>query len=122
LGAPIFGAVIMIVSGSFSIIWGIVGIVRDQVFVAGPKGNVINLDYTTWGWIHLALGVVVVATGVALFTGSLWARILAVGFAVLSAIGNLLVLTAYPVWSTIVITLDVLVIYAITVHGNELAD
>jgi hypothetical protein len=120
VGWVVFGAVTLIVTGSFSVIWGVVALVKDRVFVAGPGGNVISWDYTTWGWIHLAIGVIAVLTGLALFTGALWASIVAITIAVGSATANLLVLGSFPVWSVIVITLDVLVIYAITVHGDEL--
>ena len=115
-----FAATMMIISGIFSIIWGIVGLVRDQVFVVGARGNVVNLDYTTWGWINLIMGIVVFIAGLCLLTGSVLASIVAVTMAVLSIIGNLLVIAAYPIWSVIVISVNVLVIYAITVHGREL--
>jgi hypothetical protein len=120
VGWIVFAAIMMIVSGVFDIIWGIVGLARKEVFIRGPKGNVINLDYTAWGWINLILGVVVLAAGMALLTGAIWASVVALILAVLSAVGNLLTIGAYPIWSVIVITLDVLVIYAITVHGDEI--
>ena len=120
VGWILFAAIMMVVSGVFDIIWGIVGIARDEVFVGGPKGNVINLDYTTWGWLNLILGFVVLVAGLGLLTGAIWASVVAIVLAVSSAIANLLVIGAYPVWSVIVITLDILVIYAISVHGSEL--
>ena len=115
-----FAATMMIISGIFSIIWGVVGLARDQVFLVGRRGNVVNLDYTTWGWIHVAVGSVVLIAGMYLFTGSVLASIVAVTLAVLSIVANLLVITAYPIWSVIVISVDILVIYAITVHGHEI--
>jgi hypothetical protein len=66
--------------------------------------------------------VVVLVVGMGLFTGSIVARIAAIAIAVVQAVLNLLIIGAYPVWSVIVITLDVLVIYAIAVHGDELRD
>jgi hypothetical protein len=120
VGWIVFAALMMIMSGIFSIIWGIVALARKEVFVAGRRGNVINLDFTAWGWIHLILGVLVLLAGFALFRGALWAGIVAIVIAVFSAVGNLLVIGSYPIWSTIVIALDVLVIYAITVHGGEM--
>jgi hypothetical protein len=122
VGWVIFAAIAMVLAGIFDIIWGIVALARDEVFLSGPRGNVINLDYTTWGWINLIFGVVVLIVGMGLFTGSIVARIAAIGIAVLQAVLNLLIIGAYPLWSVIVITLDVLVIYAIAVHGDELRD
>lgn len=109
----------MVIGGTLDIVWGIVALVRDQVFVVGPEGNVISLDYTTWGWINLVFGLVVLCTGLALPNGSMLAKLTAVTIAGLSVIDNLFVISAYPVWAVLVIALDVLVIYAITVHGNE---
>jgi hypothetical protein len=122
VGWIVFASAMMAISGVFSIIWGIVALVRDEVFVVGRRGNVINLDYTAWGWISLVVGVIVLLTGLFLLTGNVAARILTVVIATLSIIENLLVLPSYPVWSVIVIAVDVLVIYAVTVHGSELRD
>lgn len=121
VGWVMFGAVMLVISGAASLIWGIVGVAKDKVFVVGRAGNVLNLDYTAWGWIHIVIGILAIIAGMALFSGALWAGIIAILLAVLSITGNLLSLAAYPVWSVIVITLDVLVIYAITVHGEELS-
>jgi hypothetical protein len=119
VGWIVFASMMMIISGVFSIIWGIVALARDEVFVVAGR-NVINLDYTAWGWIHVILGVVVLVAGIYLLQGSMVARVIAMVVAMLSAIGNLLVISAYPIWSVIVIAVDVLVIYAVTVHGHEL--
>jgi hypothetical protein len=120
VGWIIFAGCMLVLAGTFDIIWGIVALVRDEVFVQGPRGNVINLDYTTWGWINLIFGIVAVAAGFGVFVGAIWAYVVAVAIAVLSVIDNLLVIGAYPIWSTIVIALDILVIWAITVHGREM--
>ena len=80
----------------------------------------MSVDFNTWGWVHLIIGVIAVAAGAGLIAGNMVARIVGVVVALLSAIANLSFLAAYPVWSTIIIVLDVIVIYAIIVHGREL--
>ena len=80
----------------------------------------MDVDYNTWGWIHIVIGVVGVLTGMGLLAGNMVARVVGVAVAFLSALVNLAFISAYPVWSTIMITLDVIVIYAIIVHGREL--
>lgn len=117
-----FAAMMMLLSGLFSFIWGIVALVRDEAVFAGRRGNVINLDYTAWGWIAIIVGLIVAVAGVALLGGALWASLIAIFIAMLSIINNLLVIGAYPLWSVIIIVLNILVIYAITVHGQELTD
>lgn len=119
-GWIMFGGLIMVISGAFSVIWGLSALFNDKVFIVTKEKNVISLDYTAWGWAHLILGVLVIGTGLGLFAGATWARAVGVVLVMLSAIANLLVIGSYPIWSTIVIAMDILVLYAIIVHGREL--
>ena len=110
----------MVMLGAFHAIEGLVALFKDEYFLVGKNGLTVHVDYTAWGWTHLIFGVVIVFAGVSLFSGRMWARIVAVIVAMLSAIVNLGFLSAYPIWSTIMIALDVLVIWAVTVHGSEM--
>ena len=78
------------------------------------------MDYTVWGWTHLILGILAVATGLGLLAGNTAARVVEIVLAVVSAILSLVFIATHPIWSTIVTTVDVIVIYAIVVHGREL--
>ena len=62
---------------------------------------------TTWGWIHLVLGVLVVVTGFALLAAATWARIVGLVLVILVAIANFLWLPYQPVWSIVIIVLSV---------------
>jgi hypothetical protein len=115
-----FAGVIMIMVGSLHGITGLVALFNDDYYVVRPSGLVINLDYTAWGWAHLLMGVLIVAAGCGAIVGQTWARAVGVLLAVVSAVTNMLFIAAYPLWSIIVITLDVVVIYALIVHGREL--
>jgi hypothetical protein len=81
----------------------------------------LYLDLTTWGWIHLGVGVAVVLAGFGLFTGNVLARAIAVLLAGASIIANFLYMPAYPVWALTVIAIDAFVIFAVTAHGRDLA-
>ena len=83
-------------------------------------GLVVNVDYTAWGWTHLLLGILLIAAGYAVFSGRVWGRTLGVIAAILSAVVNFAFIPAYPVWSLLIITVDILVIYALIAHGGEL--
>jgi hypothetical protein len=73
--------------------------------------------------VHLAGGVLALAAGVGiLWGGRPWARCAGIAVAGLSAVVNLGFLAAAPVWSTLVIALDVVVIHALTVHGREIEE
>ncbi|RFU19682.1 DUF7144 family membrane protein [Geodermatophilus marinus] len=118
-GWVVFAGVMLITLGAFQVIQALVALFDDGFYAVTSEGLVVDVDYNTWGWIHLVIGIVAVLTGVGLLAGNTVARVVGVGIAVLSALANLVFIAAYPVWSTIVIALDVIVIYAIIVHGRE---
>ena len=115
-----FAGFMMVMLGTFHAIQGLVAIFEDEYYLVGRSGLTLSVDFTTWGWIHIIGGVVIVAAGIALFVGKGWARTIGVILALASAVANIGFLAAYPVWSAMMIAIDVLVIWAITVHGSEL--
>lgn len=117
-----FAGVMMVVLGTIHAVEGLAAIFRDEFYIVTSDGLLIALDYTTWGWIHLAIGVMTAAAGVAIQVGRTWARIVGLLFVGASLVSNLAFVNARPVWSAIVIAIDVLIIWAITVHGGQLAD
>jgi hypothetical protein len=119
-GWLVFAAMMMFLLGSFQVIQGLVAIFDDGFYHTTESGLVIDVDYTAWGWVHLLLGVLIFISGLGVLAGNLAARTVAVGLAGLSALANLLFVEAYPIWSILLIAVDVLVIYALTVHGREL--
>jgi len=120
VGMVAFGGMMMIMLGAFHAMAGFVALFQDEYFLVGANGLVVNVDYTAWGWTHLILGALVLGAGIALLAGQMWARVVAVVVAMGSAIINLAFLAAHPVWSMLMIALDVLVIWAVTVHGSEM--
>src|SRR3954452_6051045 len=121
-GWVVFGGVMLIMLGAFQVIEGLVALFDDGFYAVRPNGLVVNVDYNTWGWTHLVIGIVGVLAGLGLLVGNMAARVVGVVVACLSALVNLAFISAYPVWSAIMIALDVIVIYAIIVHGRELKD
>jgi hypothetical protein len=118
VGWVYFAGAMLILLGSFNAIEGLVAIFNDHYYVPTRQGLLV-FDLTTWGWIHLLVGGLAVIAGVGLFTGAMWARVFGVILAGVNAIAQLAFLSAYPVWAVIVIALDVLVIWALIVHGAE---
>ena len=119
-GWVVFASAMMFLLGSFQAVQGLVAIFDDGFYHVTEGGLVIDVDYTAWGWVHLFLGALIIISGAGVLTGNLAARTVGVVLAGLSALVNLAFVEAYPVWSIMIITLDVLVIYALTVHGREL--
>jgi hypothetical protein len=112
----------LVVVGAFQAIDGLVALFKDEVYLVREDGLVVNVDYTAWGWVHLILGIVLVAAGAAIFAGRVWGRTIGVIAAIISAVLNFAYIASYPVWSTLIIALDVLIIYALIAHGGELKE
>lgn len=121
-GWVVFGAMMMILGGSFHAIAGLIALFDQGYYAVGSNRLIVQMDYAVWGWVHLVIGVVALATGVALMRAPMWARVMGVVVASVSAIVNIGFLAAAPLWATMIIALDVLVIYAITAHGREVAN
>ena len=115
-----FAGVIMIMVGAFQAIAGLVALFQRGFYLVTESNLIVNVNYTGWGWVHLALGVLMAAAGFGVFAGQMWARVTGVVLAGLAALVNLAFIPAYPVWSLILIALDVIVIYALVVHGREM--
>jgi hypothetical protein len=121
VGITFTAALILIFAGVFGIIEGIVGLVNNDIYVVTQKW-VFQLNTTTWGWIHIIVGVIALGAGIGLFAGQVWARTVAVIAACLSIIANFLWLPYYPWWALLIIAFDVFVIWAVTAHGRDLSD
>lgn len=113
-----FAAVIVIMTGVFNAIEGLVGLFDSDFYLVHPD-DILVFNLTGWGLVHVVVGVLVASTGVALFVGFAWARPLAVVLATLNAVTQLVFVAVYPVWSLIVIALCVVVIWAVVVHGDD---
>ena len=115
-----FASIVMVLLGTFHAFQGLVAILDEGYYQVPSDELLVHVDYSTWGWIHLVAGIVLACAGGALLAGHMWARIIAVLFLFVSAILNVAFLSAYPLWSTMMIVLDLLVLWAVVVHGREL--
>ena len=118
-GFIMFAGVMMIMAGSFQAFSGLVAIFENEFYVTTPN-YLLQLDATSWGWIHLLLGLLVVFAGFAVLNGMVWGRIIGVVLAVLSAFANFAFIPYSPFWSTLIIAVDIFVIWALTVHGRDI--
>jgi hypothetical protein len=121
VGWGYFASFMMMLLGTFQVIGGLAAIFKPSYYVV-TQNQLLVFNFTTWGWISLILGIIIFMAGLELLRGAMWARVLAVVLAALSFVANMSFLNAYPVWSVVMMVVDVLVIYALTVHGAELRD
>jgi hypothetical protein len=113
-GFTIMAAVLMVLSGLWSFFSGLAAVIKGQFFVTLPN-YAYNVSIHGWGWTHLILGIVVFVAGLSLFMDMMWARVVGVILAMTSAVLNFIWIPYYPVWSIVVIAIDLFVIWALMV-------
>ena len=118
VGFILFAAIMMIMVGVFQALQGLIAIFENEFYVT-TRNYLFQFDATSWGWIHLLLGLLVAFAGWGLLSGRTWARVVAITLALLSAIANFLFIPYYPFWALLLITLDIFVIWAIAAHGRD---
>jgi hypothetical protein len=121
IGWTAFAGIMMVLMGGWWIITGLVAIVNDEFFVA-TEDYIFKFDATTWGWIHLLLGIAILASGFGLFTANVWARTVGVIIAVLAALAGFAWMPWYPIWGIIFVAVSVAIIWALTAHGHDITE
>ncbi|WP_265523602.1 DUF7144 family membrane protein [Oerskovia flava] len=114
-----FAGVVLLTVGFFNAISGLVAVFSPNSLVGVTDEGIVVLDVSTWGWIHLVIGVLLVLTAFALFAGKGWARMVAIVLVVLNALAQFTTLQVTPWWSLVTIVLDIFVLWALVVHGDE---
>ena len=112
----------MALLGVFHMFEGLIALFRHSYIVFPTQGLTIQVSYTQWGWVQLLAGALVFLAGLALFTGRMWARSLAVVLVAISALVNFAWANIYPFWSLTLLAIDFFVIYAIIAHGSEMKE
>ena len=120
IGFVVFAGVMLMLIGVFHALSGLAAIIDDQFFVVSAN-YAFEFDTTAWGWIHLIWGVILVFAGYGVFQGATWARVVGIALASISAIGSFFFIPYQPVWSILIIALDVLVIAALCAYNREVA-
>ncbi|MBJ7473070.1 MAG: hypothetical protein JHD16_17325 [Solirubrobacteraceae bacterium] len=110
-----FASILLFLNGFFGAFWGLTAILNSDVITVGGKGVVI-WDFTTWGWITLIVSVVMVLTSVGMVLGKSAARWLAVVFTTIHALVQFGSISAFPLWSILLISLDVVILYNLFVR------
>ena len=121
IGWTAFAGIMMIMEGFWWVFSGIVAIFNNQFYVV-TQNWIFQFDVTTWGWIHLIIGLVILLAGFGLFNGAVWARTVGVIIAALAGLAAFAWLPWYPIWGVVYITVSVGIIWALTVHGRDIVE
>ena len=116
-GWAVFAGVVMFVIGSLDALWGLAGILNDEILVVGGQGALIA-DLTTWGWVHLILGSIIALTGLGLLAGNEAARWVGIFLLTINAILQIVWFPAAPLWAFMIIILNVTIIYQLTARWD----
>ncbi len=117
-GGAFLAAVLMVVGGAMAVLMGVAGIVKDAFYVI-PADYWITFNTTTWGWIHVGAGAVLIAAGLGVMTGANWARYLGIGIVSVAAVVNFMFIPVVPFWALTLIVIDLWVIHSLVVHVRE---
>jgi hypothetical protein len=111
-GGTALAATLMILSGLWGFFMGLTAVIKQSFDVTLPNYT-FQFSIHGWGWTHLIIGIVLFAAGVCVLLGQTWAKALGIVIAVFSAIANFMFLPYYPLWSIVVIAVDVFIIWAL---------
>ncbi|MEC3895447.1 hypothetical protein VSQ78_19895 [Nocardiopsis alba] len=112
-GWQYFVCTLLVVIGAINIIQGLTAMFTPAFFLA-DESRLLMLEYEGWGLLLGGWGVVMVVAGLAILSGSAWARIFGIVLASVNALAQLAFLIAMPLWSAIVIAIDIVVVYGLT--------
>ena len=114
-GWLIFASIMLVLAGVYNFIWGITALVKDEYLV----NQFLFANLTFWGWFWLIIGIVAMIAGFAVLNKAPWARWFGIIMASISAIGMFTVIWAYPIWSILIIAIDVMIIYGLAEYGGR---
>ncbi|NPC96831.1 hypothetical protein [Nocardioides sp. zg-DK7169] len=112
-GVAAFAGVMLATVSVFQVLQAVAAIGEDDIYVRGREDYVWAFDVSTWGWVHLVIGVIGLAAGIGILTGQTWARVIGIVIAVLGCVTNFVFLPYYPFWAIVVLAFNVLVIWAL---------
>lgn len=119
IGWTAFAGITMLMAGGWWMISGLVALFNSEFFVI-TQNYIFKFDVTTWGWVHLIIGLLVLLAGFGLFSGQVWARTVGVIIAVFMGLASFAWLPYYPVWAIVYIVASVAIIWALTAHGRDI--
>jgi hypothetical protein len=120
VGWIVFAAVFMVTIGAINAIQGLAALFRDDAYWQNFQGDIVAFNITTWGWLSLLFGILLIIVGILLIQGSTFARVVGIGLVALNLIHQFGWASFYPFWGMIAIALDIVILYALIVHGGEL--
>lgn len=118
-GWVIFAATLLIIDGFLQVFYGLAAVFNAHWFVYTSNSSYL-LNVSGWGWWLMLIGILTIAAGTSLWSGNMFGRVVGAGLAVISALINLTVFPVAPIWTSLAIVVDLMIVYAIAAHGSEM--
>ena len=119
-GWGVFASVLLLIAGIFDLIFGLAAVIGPNTTLVLAEEGLFAVDVAAWGWWHIIAGIALIVLSFFLYRGATWARVVAIILVILNAVGQLTLIDVQPWWSLAILAVDILVLYALTVHGREL--
>jgi hypothetical protein len=116
-GWATFAGVYLLLASLMNLLWGVTALSKKDYFI--PDGLVWS-SLETWGWIAVAAAVVQFATGGLILARRAGGMILGIIVGMSGVLVNFLSIGAYPLWSAVGLVCNALVLWAVTIHSDEL--
>ena len=116
-GWVLFAAIMLVMGGVLSIIWGIAAVSSSHFFLA--EASYILSGLNTWGWILIGFGILEVLAAVSVWRGGEFGRWFGIFAAGLGSLAAMMSIPAYPLWSVVLVAINVLVIYGLAAYGGK---
>jgi len=110
-GLTLFAGWALELSGTLSILLGVVGVTRDTIF--SSPDYTYEFSLTAWGWIHIVVGIGLVAAGLGVLLGKSWGTGAGAALGAISLITQFMFIPFYPLWSISVMTLDIVAVWTL---------
>ena len=117
-GLALFAGIMMVMIGVMDFFYGIMAVAEDDIYVKAPN-YVFKFTTTGWGWIHIVVGVLLVVIGAGVLMGQGWARMCGIFVVAVAAVGNFLSMPYYPLWSLVLLALDIFVIWGLATSDPD---
>jgi hypothetical protein len=117
-GSILFAAGMLVITGVLQLFIGTTALVHDRIYDGTPQ-YLFAFDLTVWGWAQLLTGILSVAAGYGALRGLTWARMVGIGLAGLSMVIQFMFTPHYPMWSLLVIALDVVIIWCLATYRRD---
>ena len=114
-GPITFAGAMLVITGVLQIFIAIPALLYDKIYVDTAK-YVFAFDLAAWGWIQLITAIAAICAGYGALRGLAWARIVGIAVAGIGMVAEFAFIPNFPLWSVLVIAIDVAIIWALATY------